>query len=315
MLKHAIQGLVVAVLMMGILVPSGGLARGLAGEIEALLPSPQDSSSRMVPVDGATSLAGRAEGEVRPSPTAVFAMFAPMSVATPTDTPTNTPTAIRTPTNTPTNIPTNTPTTTPPPTNSPTTTLAPTNTPTATPETSPTMTPTSTPTNTPTNTAAPTNTPTSTNTPTTTPTLTLTDTPTPTPTSMPGPPQLFRPTDGAVLPQPVSPNEWYFSWHARGGPCYCSISIGGPGGRRLGDDHITPLEGYKYRYTTDEYLPDDALGPWRWGVSVSCPLGSNRSETRTFWVEPAPTPTSTPTPTITPVPACQVYLPLIMERR
>jgi hypothetical protein len=38
---------------------------------------------------------------------------------------------------------------------------------------------------------------------------------TPTPTSMPGPPVLSQPADGALLPQPVSPNEWYFSWEAR----------------------------------------------------------------------------------------------------
>ena len=134
-------------------------------------------------------------------------------------------------------------------------------------------------------------------TPTSTPTLTPTHTPavtvTPTPTSIPGPPILIQPADGAVLPQPVSPNEWYFSWQARYGPCSCSISIEGPG-RHLGDSF---LHVYEYRYTTDEYLSDDALGPWYWWVWVNCPLASAKSETRTFWVEQAPT---------------RVYLPLLM---
>ena len=40
MLKNAIQGVVAAILITGILVPPGGSARELAGEIEALPPSP-----------------------------------------------------------------------------------------------------------------------------------------------------------------------------------------------------------------------------------------------------------------------------------
>lgn len=117
-----------------------------------------------------------------------------------------------------------------------------------------------------------------------------TPTHTPTPTSMPGPPVLYEPADGAVLPQPVSPNEWYFSWGARAGPCCCHISISGPGGRQLGASCIPYYStmGYEYRYSSTEYLPDDALGPWDWAVAVVCPLGTNQSESRTFWVEKAP---------------------------
>ena len=150
---------------------------------------------------------------------------------------------------------------------------------TPTPTLSPTVTPT------PTHTLTPTTTSTPTITPDDMPTSTATPTITPTPTSMPGPPHLIQPEDGAVLPQPVSPNEWYFSWTARMGPCHGSISISGPGGRCLWDDHV-PYP-YQYRYTTDEYLPDDAFGPWHWSVGVHCPLGNNYSETRTFWVERA----------------------------
>jgi hypothetical protein len=157
-------------------------------------------------------------------------------------------------------------------------------------------------------------TPTPTLTPTNTPTLTIT----PTPTSMPGPPQLLAPANGAILPQPIAPNEWYFEWQARTGPCYCEIHISGPGGRSiLGRADYLP-NGYNYRYVIDEPLPDDALTPWHWGVSVLCSLGSNTSETRTFSVQRAstatptvtitvtststPTPTPTATPTNTPLP-------------
>jgi hypothetical protein len=135
-------------------------------------------------------------------------------------------------------------------------------------------------------------------TPTATPTATATWTPTWTPTSHPGPPILYEPADGATLPQPVPPGEWLFRWSARTGPCTSGVGIRGPGGRHIGSGPISggPLE---YRYTSDEYLPDDALGPWTWGVGVTCPLGTNQSETRTFWVERAPTPTATPTSTAT----------------
>ncbi|HKY84706.1 MAG TPA: CARDB domain-containing protein [Anaerolineales bacterium] len=114
-------------------------------------------------------------------------------------------------------------------------------------------------------------------------------TPTITPTSLPGPPQLSQPADGAVLPQPVSPEAWTFAWTARTGPCYGAITIDGPGGRRLGSNFVDwATTGYRYEYTAAEGLPDDALSPWQWYVDVICPLGSNRSETRTFSVAPSP---------------------------
>lgn len=110
-------------------------------------------------------------------------------------------------------------------------------------------------------------------------------TPTITPTSLPGQPQLIKPANGAVLPQPVLPNEWIFSWSARTGPCYGAITIEGPGERRLGNDYLDwYTTGYNYTYSTTQYLPDDALGPWHWFVEVICFELRNRSETRTFWV-------------------------------
>jgi hypothetical protein len=117
------------------------------------------------------------------------------------------------------------------------------------------------------------------------PTPTPTPSASPTPTSMPGPPSLSYPPDGALLPQPVSPNEWHFSWSARTGPCYSGVSIHGPGYRCLGVSNI--LWPYEFQYTSDRFLPDDALGPWTWSAFVQCPLGSNYSEVHTFWVEPA----------------------------
>jgi hypothetical protein len=123
-------------------------------------------------------------------------------------------------------------------------------------------------------------------------------TPTITPTSLPGPPQLSQPADGAVLAQPVSPEAWTFTWTARTGPCYSAITIDGPGGRRLGSNYVDwATTGYRYEYTAAEVLPDDALSPWHWYVDVICPLGSNRSETRTFSVAPASSPIRTVTPT------------------
>jgi hypothetical protein len=177
----------------------------------------------------------------------------------------------------------------------------------------PTPTPTDTHTPTSTSTPTPTDTPTATSTPTPTPTATpttiSTNTPTYTPTSMPGPPWLIQPADGALLPQPVPPDEWYFSWGARTGPCSCDIEIEGPGGRRVWA-HVSYSYGYyEYHYTTTQYLPDDALAPWFWWVEVYCPLGYNRSETRTFSVMPAPTNTPTPTPTARAI----IYLPLILR--
>ena len=117
------------------------------------------------------------------------------------------------------------------------------------------------------------------------PTMTPMVTVTPTPTSMPGPPQLLQPDDGALLPQPVSPQGWYFAWAARTGPCLCSISIEGPGGRHIWQGGIKYP--HEYRYTTDEFLPDDALGPWYWSIYIVCGMGSNHSEWYSFWVEPA----------------------------
>jgi hypothetical protein len=126
--------------------------------------------------------------------------------------------------------------------------------------------------------------------PTRTPTLTPTEFPpgtptfTPTPTSKPGPPTLKYPPDGGLLPQPVPPGEWYFKWNAK--PCYTTINIHGPGGRHIRAERQED-EAQEFQYTTDTYLPDDALGPWDWGVYVHCMLGDNHSEHRTFWVRSA----------------------------
>jgi hypothetical protein len=123
-------------------------------------------------------------------------------------------------------------------------------------------------------------------TPTVTPSPILPGTPSPTPTetSYPGPPVLIFPPDGALLPQPVSPDEWYFSWSADCGACFVGISIHGPDGRVIGDETDWLNE---YHYSTDTYLPDDALGPWTWRVWAWKQLGSSVSETRTFWVQSA----------------------------
>jgi len=112
-------------------------------------------------------------------------------------------------------------------------------------------------------------------------------TPSATPTSWPGPPTLHIPENYARLPQPVPPNQWYFDWNARDGPCYCVIWIWGPGGRCI-SARVDYLPGdYCYVYAQTEFLPNDALAPWYWRVGVICPLGSNVSETRVFSVEPA----------------------------
>ena len=140
----------------------------------------------------------------------------------------------------------------------------------------------------PADTPIPSRTPTPTFTPSPTPSWTPPPAPTVTPTSMPGPPTLLSPENDALIPQPVLPNQWYFKWDARTGPCWCTISIGGPGGRSLysGIDYQLP-GGYHFVYTQTDYLPDDALGPWRWSVAVDCPQGHNYSETHTFRVMPA----------------------------
>jgi TolB protein len=120
-------------------------------------------------------------------------------------------------------------------------------------------------------------------------------TPSITPTSLPGPPQLIQPVDGAVLPQPVYPDGWVFSWTARTGPCHATITIEGPGGLHLGDEYIDwYTAGYRYTYMATEYFSGDVLDPWYWYVEVICPSGSNRSEQREFWVEASPIPSPLP---------------------
>jgi hypothetical protein len=105
--------------------------------------------------------------------------------------------------------------------------------------------------------------------------------PTPTETSYPGPPRLIFPPDGALMPQPVSPDVWHFRWSADCGACWGAIYIHGPGGREIKEYTEWAQE---FQYTSDTFLPDDALGPWTWGVGVCKQLGCNVSETRTFWV-------------------------------
>jgi len=123
------------------------------------------------------------------------------------------------------------------------------------------------------------------------PSALITNTPTDTPTSMPGIPILNLPEDGARLPQPVLPNHWDFSWSGRTGPCYGVIEIEGPNNRHIsarvdfGNAQDAP---YKYTYTQDQYIPDDALTPWYWEAGIYCPLGSSSSAKRTFSVMPRP---------------------------
>ena len=133
-------------------------------------------------------------------------------------------------------------------------------------------------------------------------TETPTPTVTPTPTSMPGPPYLLSPEEGAVMPQPLPPGGWRFTWSAREGPCYSSVTISGPGGRWLSSGAVYPP--YSYTYTSAEPIPADALAPWEWWVAVSCPMGSSVSPRRAFSVLPASTaPPPTPTATAT----CDTY--------
>ncbi len=120
------------------------------------------------------------------------------------------------------------------------------------------------------------------------PTYTVPPTVTGTSTSIPGPPTLIEPAAGAVLPQPVPPNQWHFTWSARDGPCYCTINIDGPGGRHISAQVDYLPYGYQYVYTQTETLPDDALSPWLWSVGVLCnQTDSNHSEIRSFFVAPA----------------------------
>ena len=112
-----------------------------------------------------------------------------------------------------------------------------------------------------------------------------------TPTSMPGTPVLGLPEDGELLPQPVPPNHWDFSWSGRTGPCIGIIEIEGPNNIHIsatvnfGNSQDAP---YQYTYTQDQYIPKDALTPWYWQAGINCPLGSSRSEKRTFSVMPPP---------------------------
>lgn len=149
--------------------------------------------------------------------------------------------------------------------------------------------------------------PTVTNWPTQTPTVTPSPlppgvpSPTPTETSYPGPPSLIFPPDGALMPQPVSPQDWYFWWSANCGACLGTIYIHGPGGREIKEYTEWAQE---FRYTADTFLPDDALGPWYWGVGVCRQLGCNVSETRTFWVRSV---------TISTTPEFLWYLPGVVQ--
>ncbi len=147
--------------------------------------------------------------------------------------------------------------------------------------------------------------------PTPTPTLVPISTPTPTPstTAQPGPPTLLAPANGAVLTQPVSPNEWLFHWNARTGPCHSSLHASGPNGYSIDAfvDWQTSSPGpYSYHYTRTVPFPANAFGAWTWQVMVSCPLGIAQSETRTFYLQgdpPTPTPTLAPISTPTPTPS------------
>lgn len=147
--------------------------------------------------------------------------------------------------------------------------------------------------------------PTRTVTPTRTATLPGTATATPTPTSHPGEPTLITPPDGALLSQPIAPNEWYFQWSGRTGPCSGGITIDGPNGQHISEGVNYIGSTYSYRYTTTVPITDTNLGPWIWYATINCPLGMSQSETRTFWVEsagglPTATPTPTPSPSSTP---------------
>jgi hypothetical protein len=108
---------------------------------------------------------------------------------------------------------------------------------------------------------------------------------TPTPTSLPAPPTLIAPVTGITLLQPVAPNEWFFQWSARTGPCYSTLSADGPNGWKIAASVQYGLgqPPYEYYYTRTEEFPSSALGQWVWNVRINCPLGSNTSEVRTFY--------------------------------
>jgi hypothetical protein len=100
-------------------------------------------------------------------------------------------------------------------------------------------------------------------------------------------PTLVAPANDALLPQPVPPLQWNFTWIARMGPCWGRIRILGPGGRFIEATVQYTGQAYQYVYTQTEFIPDDALSPWVWQTFVDCPLGHNQSETRAFSVMPA----------------------------
>lgn len=112
-----------------------------------------------------------------------------------------------------------------------------------------------------------------------------------TPSSIPGPATLRTPEVGAVLPQPIPPDQWHFIWSGRTGPCYSQIHIEGPDGRNISAraDYY-PYGYYQYVYSQTERLPNEALTPWSWSADIICPMGSSHSETRSFSVAPAPGP-------------------------
>ncbi len=119
--------------------------------------------------------------------------------------------------------------------------------------------------------------------------LTLTPTASPTPTI--APPILLEPANNAVLPQPVAPQTWTFRWSALRGACKCSIAIWQPDtSLYVGEQNIAPPREYVFYYTTASPLPPNSLQSWYWKVWVTCPNGSNESETRAFSVGPTPTP-------------------------
>jgi hypothetical protein len=147
------------------------------------------------------------------------------------------------------------------------------------------------------------------------PTPTVALAPTATPTGMPDRPVLMHPPEGVVMPQPLPPDTWYFLWDAARGACETAIRIDGPGGRRIEERNIQWQIGYEFEYSGDEQVPDDALGPWHWRVSVTCPQGGNASEVRTFWVQRG----LTPTPDVTATPEDEedrwsATLPLCVSR-
>jgi len=128
-------------------------------------------------------------------------------------------------------------------------------------------------------------------------------------TSSPGPtvpaPVLLGPPNNAAMPQPVAPQMWTFRWSALGGVCKCSISIWQPNGNiHLYEGYMASDGEYVYYYTSAFPIPPESMEPWYWKVWVTCPYGSNESETRTFRIVSGPTPT----------PKAYLRLPLLLNR-